>query len=143
MTEWEIFDPVTGFGGDGPFIEIKPEQNPLGIEYRTGGGCVKDGPFTEDKFKLNLGPTSDYSITNPHCLTRDFAPDIARTNLIRKVWDEVLAQPDYGSFARRLEGIPSWDMKNVHGGGHFGVGGVLGTIGDGKLSCKPLVLNIG
>jgi tyrosinase len=82
----------------------------------TIGGCVLDGPFTEDRFTLNLGPTKDYSVSNPHCLTRDFAPSIVETNLVRWVWDEVLAQPDFGSFARRLEAIPSWDMKNVHGG---------------------------
>jgi hypothetical protein len=37
MTEWEIFDSTTGFGGNGPFIEVTPEQNYLGIEDRTGG----------------------------------------------------------------------------------------------------------
>ncbi|KAF8053885.1 hypothetical protein FPV67DRAFT_1443039 [Lyophyllum atratum] len=130
MTEWPIFDAETGFGGNGPFIEVTAEQNWLGIQGRSGGGCVQDGPFTLDKFSISLGPTIDFSISNPHCITRDFAPPVVEENLVRWVWDEVLATPNYGAFARRLEAIPGWDMKNVHGGGHFGVGGVLGTIGD-------------
>lgn len=130
MEQWPIFDPATGFGGNGPYIELTPEQNLLGIEGRTGGGCVSNGPFTSDKFSLALGPGTDYNVTNAHCLTRDFAPPVVKDNLVRWVWDEVLTQPDYGHFARRLEALPSWDMKNVHGGGHFGVGGVLGSMGD-------------
>ncbi|KAI5795794.1 hypothetical protein EDC01DRAFT_64775 [Geopyxis carbonaria] len=131
MPDWEIFSPAHGFGGNGPFVEISPEQNFLGIEDRTGGGCVQDGPFTLDAgFVLNLGPSKNVTVKNPHCLTRDFAPTIAATNLVRSVWDGVLGQPSYKAFARALEAEPSFDVKNVHGGGHFGVGGVLGGIGD-------------
>ncbi|KAA8911392.1 hypothetical protein FN846DRAFT_792268 [Sphaerosporella brunnea] len=130
MTQWPIFDPQTGFGGNGPFVEATADQNPLGIEGHLGGGCVQDGPFAQGKFSLALGPTVNYNLSNPHCLTRDFAPSVAETNLVQSVWDEVMAEPDYGAFARRLEALPSWAMKNVHGGGHFGVGGILGTMGD-------------
>lgn len=42
----------------------------------------------------------------------------------------MMSKTTYGAFARRTEGEPSFDVKNVHGGGHFGVGGVLGAIGD-------------
>lgn len=44
--------------------------------------------------------------------------------------DHVLSQPDYTSFAFAIENVPSFDQPNIHGSGHFGVGGVLGTIGD-------------
>jgi hypothetical protein len=37
MTQWPIFDPDTGFGGDGPFIATTDDENPLGIEGREGG----------------------------------------------------------------------------------------------------------
>lgn len=42
----------------------------------------------------------------------------------------VMSQPDYTSFAFAIENVPSFDQPNIHGSGHFGVGGVLGTIGD-------------
>ena len=47
---------------------------------------------------------------------------------------QVQAQPDYTSFARAIENIPSFDEPNIHGSGHFGVGGVLGTIGNAANS---------
>ncbi|KAI5842479.1 hypothetical protein DFP73DRAFT_515115 [Morchella snyderi] len=130
MASWSIFDPKTGFGGNGPFVEIDESLNFLGIVGRTGGGCVQDGPFTFDKFKLSLGPSHDVNASNPHCLTRDFAEPIALANLVPEVIEEMMSKTTYGAFARRTEGEPSFDVKNVHGGGHFGVGGVLGAIGD-------------
>jgi tyrosinase len=47
--------------------------------------------------------------------------------------DHVLAQPDYTSFPRALENIPSFAQPNIHGSAHFGVGGVLGALGNSAL----------
>ena len=44
--------------------------------------------------------------------------------------DVVMAQPDYTAFAKQIENEPVFSIPNIHGSGHFGVGGVLGTIGD-------------
>lgn len=88
------------------------------------GGCVRDGPFTFDKFRLGVGPTTNFNLTNIHCLTRDFTEPIVRKNLIPSVVNELLAKPNYGAFARRMEAEPSFDVTNIHGGGHFGVGGL-------------------
>lgn len=44
--------------------------------------------------------------------------------------DVVLATSDYTAFARAIENVPTFDQPNIHGSGHFGVGGALGTIGD-------------
>jgi tyrosinase len=41
-----------------------------------------------------------------------------------------LSQPDFGWFARIVEGGPDYDLSGVHGGGHYGVGGSLGQMGD-------------
>lgn len=49
---------------------------------------------------------------------------------LQKNVDYVLSQPDCTSFARALEGIPSFSDPNIHGGGHFGVGGALGQMGN-------------
>lgn len=81
-----------------------------------------DGPFTVDQFTVNV-PT-------PQCLTRDFTPTIMNSFAQQSLVDVVLATPDYTAFARAIENVPSFDQPNIHGSGHFGVGGALGTIGD-------------
>ncbi|PSN60538.1 Di-copper centre-containing protein [Corynespora cassiicola Philippines] len=117
-----IFDPNTAFGGNGNFIAPTPEQNPLNITGGTGGGCLQTGPFAPPNFTVNY-PT-------PGCLRRDFNPRIMNTFADRKLVDKVLAQTDYTSFARTMENKRTFDEPNIHGSGHFGVGGALGTIGN-------------
>ncbi|KAH8724370.1 monooxygenase [Phaeosphaeriaceae sp. PMI808] len=122
----DVFNPEHGFGGNGDFIKPTPEQNPLNITGGTGGGCVKDGPFVSSNFMLNF-PTRD-------CLKRDFVPWIMNTLSDAALVQEVLEQKDYTSFARVIEKVPTFDQRNIHGGGHFGIGGVLGTIGNAANS---------
>jgi tyrosinase len=118
-----VFDPITGFGGNGPYLDATAEQNVFGLTGRTGGGCVQDGPFTNSSFMVNYpGP--------PVCLTRDFIPTIMNTFAQQSLVDGVLSQPDYTTFAKAIENVPDFNYPNIHGSGHFGVGGVLGTIGD-------------
>jgi tyrosinase len=85
-----------------------------------------NGPFVPEKFMLNF-PTRD-------CLRRDFIPPILNTFADARLVEKVLAQPDYTSFARELEGVPTFDRPNIHGSGHFGVGGVLGNAGNAANS---------
>ncbi|KAI7781608.1 Di-copper centre-containing protein [Diaporthe eres] len=120
--ETAIFDPTYGFGGNGPYVEATAEQNPLNITGHTGGGCVTAGPFTYPGFKINVPSTG--------CLKRDFTPWIMNYFAQQALVDHVTSQPDYTSFAFAIENVPSFDQPNIHGSGHFGVGGVLGTIGD-------------
>ncbi|KAF2175164.1 monooxygenase [Zopfia rhizophila CBS 207.26] len=120
----DVFSPVRGFGGNGPYVEATPEQNPLNITGHTGGGCVQDGPFTHPNFKINVGPGAG------GCLKRDFTSWIMNYFARKELVDYVTTQPDYTTFAFALENIPSFSEPNIHGSGHFGVGGVLGTLGD-------------
>jgi tyrosinase len=114
-------------------VEATPEQNRLNITGSTGGGCVMNGPFAEPYFTVNL-PT-------PHCLKRDFVPWIINRMADAKLVEEVLAQSDYTSVARIIEKKQSFDPPNVHASGHFGIGGILGTMGNaaespgGELTC--------
>jgi tyrosinase len=124
--ETSIFDANTGFGGNGDYIKPTAEQNPLNITGSTGGGCVKNGPFVPSKFMLNF-PGRD-------CLRRDFNPRIMNTFADPALVEDVLAQEDYTSFARAIEKVRSFNQPNIHGSGHFGVGGVLGTIGNAANS---------
>jgi tyrosinase len=124
--ESEIFRPDTGFGGNGQRVVATPEQNRLNITGSTGGGCVKDGPFAPPNFSVNL--------PKPHCLTRDFVPWIINKMADPKLIEEALAQPDYTSFAKTIEKERNFDPSNVHASGHFGVGGILGTMGNAAES---------
>ncbi|CAN9415346.1 unnamed protein product [Alternaria alternata] len=92
--ESEIFQPGTGFGGNGIKVEPTPEQNFLNLTGGTGGGCYQTGPFTPDKFMAQL------------------------------------EAPDFVTFDRTMQGSKTVFAPNIHGSGHFGVGGVLGQAGD-------------
>jgi tyrosinase len=122
----EIWQPDTGFGGNGVWVERNASNNPFGIVGGTGGGCVKNGPFTADKFTVNF-PT-------PGCLKRDFVPTLINVWADRKLVQQVLDQPNYRAFARKVEGEPTFAVPNIHGSGHFGVGGALGTAGSAENS---------
>ncbi|KAK8096019.1 Di-copper centre-containing protein [Apiospora kogelbergensis] len=115
------------FGGNGDPVVPTPVQNPLNLTGGTGGGCVRDGAFTPDRFVVNYGP-------DPGCLKRDFVPWIFNSFADPKLVQELLDQPDYTSFARTIEKVPTFDTPNIHGSGHFGVGGVLGTMGNAENS---------
>lgn len=81
-----------------------------------------DGPFTYPNFKVN--------VLLAGCLKRDFTPWIMNHFARQDLVEYVLSQPDYTSFVFAIKNVPSFDQLNIHGSGHFGVGGVLGTIGD-------------
>ncbi|KAL1638483.1 hypothetical protein SLS56_000292 [Neofusicoccum ribis] len=121
-----VFDPVFGFGGNGLLIPVNL-SDPLSVPGRTGGGCIQDGPFVN--LTVNLGPLSDLS-GNPRCLARDFSPYFANRYLGMNTTQVTLSQPDFGWFDRVVEGGPSFDASGVHGGGHYGVGGTYGQMGD-------------
>lgn len=133
-----VWDPVYGFGGNGPFVPV-PADNPFGVvPGRTGGGCVANGPFKN--MTVNMGP-NDSLAGNPRCLTRDFSPYFAERYLGVNQTRLTLAQPDFGSFNRVVEGGPDFEASGVHGGAHYGVGSNLGVMGDlytspgGNLLC--------
>lgn len=44
--------------------------------------------------------------------------------------NKVLAATDYTGFAKAVENEPVFTLANIHGSGHYGVGGILGTMGD-------------
>lgn len=119
-----MFDPVYGFGGNGPYVA---SRSPAGVPGRTGGGCIQDGPFKN--MTIRLGPSSDIR-GNPRCLSRDFSPYFAGRYAGKNVTDYVLTQTSFGWFARKVEGGPSFEDSGVHASGHYGVGGDLGIMGD-------------
>ena len=71
-----VYDPVTGFGGNGQAgVPLPPPSSARReIPGGTGGGCVLNGPFVD--LTLNIGP-GDNLTYNPHCLTRSLTPSMA------------------------------------------------------------------
>ncbi|KAI1840816.1 hypothetical protein JX266_012964 [Neoarthrinium moseri] len=140
-----VFDAVNGFGGNGNYIDSSNDTNVrLHIPGKTGGGCVQNGPFKN--MTVNMGPgwdllTSFYGFdTNtregfntsysPHCLTRDLAPPFAIEKLNHAAVLHALEAPNYYEFDIRVEGGVDVPGMTYHGGGHLGVGGDLGEIGN-------------
>lgn len=121
-----LWDADIGFGGNGPFIEV-PADNPFDVPGRTGGGCVTDGAFKD--MVVRIGPMNNVT-GNPRCLSRDFSPYFAGEYLGVNDTQLTLSQPDFGWFDRVVEGAPSFNASGIHGGGHYGVGGTLGVMGD-------------
>ncbi len=128
-----VFDARTGFGGNGGWVEVDA-ANPFAVPGRTGGGCVTDGPFAGVQDLVHLGPTDGVTY-NPQCLKRDFSPYFAGRYLGWNQTRLTLAQPDFGAFDQVVQGGPSFEMSGVHGGGHYGVGGTLGSCIFLPLNC--------
>ncbi|KAF8253345.1 Di-copper centre-containing protein [Wilcoxina mikolae CBS 423.85] len=121
-----VFDPDTGFGGNGPYV-VNHGVPGIPVPGRTGGGCVKDGPFKD--LVLNLGPLKNIT-KNPHCLTRDISPLVTNRVLTAPKVALALSKPDFAHFDIQVQGGITWDTITYHGGGHLGVGGELGVIAD-------------
>ncbi|KAK0752864.1 hypothetical protein B0T18DRAFT_395532 [Schizothecium vesticola] len=102
-SEAAIFDPVTGFGGNGSATSTVPYTQ-----------CVLNGLLTA------LRPQYWNTERIPHCLTRVFARsspiDMLGAEYSREVVAEVSAETDYDSFRHRLESGPHAAIHEAIGG---------------------------
>ncbi|KAK1833753.1 hypothetical protein QBC39DRAFT_380303 [Podospora conica] len=121
-----VFDAVTGFGGNGAAVPSNP-NDPFAVPGATGGGCVVDGHFAGRNDMVHLGPMNSTTL-NPQCLRRGLSPYFAGRYLGKNQTALTLKARDFGSFARIVEGGPSFEMSGVHGGGHYSVGGQMGDL---------------
>jgi tyrosinase len=130
-TSSPLFDPVHGFGGNGPFLAdlsgFPPEAfHRLTFTGRTGGGCVTDGPFAN--FTVNMGPGNSTAY-NPRCLHRDFIPTVAADAGGIVKHNYLLEAPDYFQFLRRIDGeCIGVDCLYPHHSAHIAVGGQAGEM---------------
>ena len=80
LLESPIFDPITGFGGNGvPGTYILPEDLDGTSKFFSREafvGCIQDGPFASQTIRLGPG-----KFITDHCLVRG-VDDTAKTSLI-------------------------------------------------------------
>lgn len=88
---------------------------------------MQDGPFTEDKYKVSMGP-GVYTDPNPRCLRRDFAPAFAVSKCNGSEIDWSQSAETFAEFDERVQGDITIQGMTYHPGGHFGVGGELGEV---------------
>ncbi|KAK3361474.1 hypothetical protein B0T24DRAFT_562168 [Lasiosphaeria ovina] len=110
-----------------PTAVVFPGRPGFAFPPATGGGCVQSGPFTEDKFQVNLGPVGFLPVGpdggygyNPRCLARDLNPAFStclRPTNVTKLIDG--CGGDLGCFNVELD-IPG----GLHSSGHFQMGGI-------------------
>ncbi|KAF3929394.1 Tyrosinase [Dactylella cylindrospora] len=122
-----LWDDELGFGGNGDYLPVPAGQEGFAVPGRTGGGCVKDGAFVN--MTVNLGPGDDLTGVK-RCLGRDFSPYFSGRYLAKNQTKITLLAKDFYDFDKIVEGGPSFEASGVHGGGHYGIGGTLGTMGD-------------
>ncbi|KAF2666152.1 Di-copper centre-containing protein [Microthyrium microscopicum] len=113
-----LFDPVSGFGGNG-----KKEKNAGGFGGfggfgfgGTGGGCITDGPFVNRT--LRIGPQGKMAVNNTRCLRRDFNPNVVDQTANKKVLGPLLNSKTYAQFCQ----VIGMQLHNV---GHMSVGGEM------------------
>jgi tyrosinase len=126
----DLLDSKYGLGGIGPYVNVSLYENPYNLTGRMGGRCVQDGRFREGQVFLNMKQPKGES----DCLRRDFIPWIMNYFGCYSLVEHPLSQPDYTTFAWTLKNIPNFSEPNIHGSGHFGIGGVLGTLANSALS---------
>ncbi|KAF5502368.1 Tyrosinase ustQ [Colletotrichum aenigma] len=127
----EVFDPESGFGGNGEWvpgtfedpeegIPVTAEGVPVSFDGRTGGGCIPNGPFANMTIHMGPGASTAYY---EWCVRRDFMPQFFNESAHSTVIAGLMLLPDFGQLTRQAE-------ISVHGAGHPGVGGLYGTLTD-------------
>ena len=118
-----IWDPLTGFGGDGvPGTYVVPTDpdptNSSRIFPELYHGCVKDGPFAD--YTLKLGPGL---LVTEHCIARGVGAAAVSIYLNSTTIAYTLSLPTFEQFRVELEGTLVPFILGPHGGGHGAVGG--------------------
>ncbi|KAJ3526902.1 hypothetical protein NMY22_g9986 [Coprinellus aureogranulatus] len=118
-----IFDPVTGFGGDGVpgTYTLPPDPKNESDTFPGAGsfiykGCVQDGPFKN--WIVHLGPGK---MNTEHCLVRGMQ-EFARQAYTTSNVDRILKAETFEDFRNLADELT---MRGIHGSGHLLVGGEM------------------
>ncbi|KAF2795028.1 Di-copper centre-containing protein, partial [Melanomma pulvis-pyrius CBS 109.77] len=146
-----VFDgSPTSMGSNGEFIPhgtLHFEGFGLTVDLPpgSGGGCLKHGPFSD--LIVNIGANQtlappDATIApestavnnqtttgleyNPHCLTRDLAPDVWANQLGVPYVEYLMRATNVNHLEKRIDGLDGTQpdvQPRMHSAGHFVVGG--------------------
>lgn len=124
ITQWPIYDPNYGFGGNGDYIaNLNATASWPIVPGQTGGGCVKDGPFKD--VMMNVGPGESLTY-NPHCLHRGLNPLTIPWLKSERV-ALAMAADTYLNFDIAMQGPQNLDPTTAitlfHTSGHYVQGG--------------------
>lgn len=111
MPNSPLFDPITGFGGDGK----RTDSNEPGFQR-----CVVDGPFANTNLTLGMGwPDMNVDGDRLHCFTREFngglgndengnpiIGDMQADAYKSEVMNTIYAYDRFADMANMLEGLP-------------------------------------
>ncbi|RXW13831.1 hypothetical protein EST38_g12026 [Candolleomyces aberdarensis] len=122
LAQSPLFDPVTGFGGDGVpgTYTLPPDPKnesavPRPFAYK---GCVQTGPFKDAVSHLGPG-----KLRTTHCLVRGieetYRPALRSSNV-----RNTLSASNYKAFDAAVNSL----MNGIHGSGHFIVGGEMTNV---------------
>jgi tyrosinase len=124
MKDSPIYDPSTGFGGDGVPGTYTLPPDPNGQSNAFPGaykGCVRTGPFANQTVRLGPG-----KLVTEHCLVRGVDESMSKSSLKSTEVNRVLALTPFERFRTGLEnGIGFGFGFGIHGGGHAAVGGEM------------------
>ncbi|RPA74265.1 Di-copper centre-containing protein, partial [Ascobolus immersus RN42] len=136
-----IWDATYGFGGNGFPVDLSlPNPNAPGIpgyEYRSGGGCVMDGPFKNYIIRL---PRRDLTVPEPRCIERAWNIEYFQHFMHRSTELQLYTEPTFTRFlSTELDKIPdifnyppgAIETINMHTAFHLSIGG---TEADGFMS---------
>jgi len=148
-----IFDPISGFGGNGARVNMSSMMPPgidqgilatlarlipgfdMQMAMGTGGGCVLDGPFKNRT--LVIGPMGQMTPNNTRCLTRSMNDKMAHESASSKSIRKLLGAKTMTEFRTWIEtGSMSWSVGlkglnitneggDMHNLGHGGIGGEM------------------
>lgn len=80
---------------------------------------------------MNIGPgNSIVAAPEPHCIRRDLSPWLAMRTLRKTDVERTLSHGSFREFDMDVQGWITPETMTIHGGGHLGVGGLFGTVGD-------------
>jgi tyrosinase len=123
-----VFDPVSGFGGNGAARNATSTSSFSDMIESliggTGGGCVMSGPFKD--IKLHIGPLGAMNSNTSRCLTRSFDPSLGQRGT-KVTFKNLMAAKTFGDLRTYIE-MPFAGQGEApfHTIGHGGVGGEVG-----------------
>ncbi|RPA82145.1 Di-copper centre-containing protein [Ascobolus immersus RN42] len=123
ITEAPVFDPQHGFGGNGKYDKALNDRIPKSVGTFWGGGCLKDGPFKNFRFKL---ARDKFWRLDDRCLSRNIW-EAYTVYTEQRLEDIILIQPNFENMTVYLEGpgfegsqpLPGGWVTTIHAGGHF------------------------